>query len=181
MKTRWSEFIELSMPQKGYREFLKTWVKNASNGVKNEKALMIYGYGQSGKTTLGDIIEAVIGKQICTHVSLSDLNNQSIRYDIKDYAALIIDELTARENTGILKCMIDDDSMIVKKRYSRVGNECNESWPNIIIITNDRDMVGIERRSAIIRMHSVEKFIDNKNILDELLSEIDSIRGWFLD
>ena len=43
MKTKFEEFIELSIPSIEQRESMRLWVKNALNGIKNEKALILYG------------------------------------------------------------------------------------------------------------------------------------------
>lgn len=180
MKTKFEKFIEESIPNQAHRESMRVWVKNALNGIKNEKSLMLYSDYPTGKTTLSKLICYLFPTDACWFCALEDLDNIYFRYQVKDSGLIIIDGFSESGSSGAMKCMIDNLAMTVKKRHSLIGMETHSEWPNILTISNQLDGGGAERRSIIIPM---QRNGDNplvKNLLSDLTHEREFITDWFL-
>ena len=179
MKTKFEEFIELSIPSIEQRESMRLWVKNALNGIKNNKALILYGVGPSGKSTLLSIIESIIGEGFGFINADYGYLNSMYTLDIVSRAGIIVfADFPRGNNSGRLKCLIENESMITKE-IGKDSVRCS-AWPNVIIHANRMPEDSILRRSIVIKMEYDESIHNDPNFLFDVLADKKSALDWFL-
>jgi uncharacterized protein DUF5906/D5-like protein/bifunctional DNA primase/polymerase-like protein len=87
-----------------------------------EKAIMLYGNGDNGKSVFIKLIEAFVGPQNCSHVPLQELDNDKFSSAdlygklVNTFADLKSQKLMA---TGNFKTLVSGDSVRAQKKYGQ--------------------------------------------------------------
>jgi putative DNA primase/helicase len=87
-----------------------------------EKAIMLYGNGDNGKSVFIKLIEAFVGSQNCSHVPLQELDNDKFSSAdlygklVNTFADLKSQKLMA---TGNFKTLVSGDSVRAQKKYGQ--------------------------------------------------------------
>jgi putative DNA primase/helicase len=87
-----------------------------------EKAVMLYGNGDNGKSVFIKLIEAFVGPENCSHVPLQELDND--RFSSADLYGKVVNtfaDLTAQKlmATGNFKTLVSGDSVRAQKKYGQ--------------------------------------------------------------
>jgi P4 family phage/plasmid primase-like protien len=87
-----------------------------------EKAVMLYGNGDNGKSVFIKLIESFVGPENCSHVPLQDLDND--RFSSADLYGKVVNtfaDLTAQKlmATGNFKTRVSGDSVRAQKKYGQ--------------------------------------------------------------
>jgi DNA helicase TIP49 (TBP-interacting protein) len=72
--------------------YLITFVENIKNGLPNEKMIILYGPGRTGKTTLKNNITSFLGNTLCGSYVMSG----SIIYEENIKKLIVLDELYSK-------------------------------------------------------------------------------------
>ena len=124
--------------QKVLAEFLGyVFVKNGSNTLKEEKALILYGTGANGKSVFFEIVNALLGTEnVCSYSlqSLTDVNGYyraMIANKLVNYAS----EINGNLETSIFKQLVSGEPIEARlphgrpmqiRQYSKLIFNCNE-------------------------------------------------------
>jgi P4 family phage/plasmid primase-like protien len=87
-----------------------------------EKAVMLYGNGDNGKSVFIKLIEAFVSPENCSHVPLQDLDND--RFSSADLYGKVVNtfaDLTSQKlmATGNFKTLVSGDSVRAQKKYGQ--------------------------------------------------------------
>jgi P4 family phage/plasmid primase-like protien len=87
-----------------------------------EKAVMLYGNGDNGKSVFIKLIEAFVGPENCSHVPLQDLDND--RFSSADLYGKVVNtfaDLTSQKlmATGNFKTLVSGDTVRAQKKYGQ--------------------------------------------------------------
>lgn len=87
-----------------------------------EKAVMLYGNGDNGKSVFIKLIEAFVGSGNCSHVPLQDLDND--RFSSADLHGKVVNtfaDLTSQKlmATGNFKTLVSGDTVRAQKKYGQ--------------------------------------------------------------
>jgi DNA helicase TIP49 (TBP-interacting protein) len=69
--------------------YLVTFIENIKNGIVNEKMIILYGAGRTGKTTLKNNITSYLGNDVCGNYIMSG----SIIYEENIKKLIVLDEI----------------------------------------------------------------------------------------
>lgn len=177
MKTKFEEFIEASMPSVGQRGSFKAWIKNVINGVKNDKALILYGIGPCGKSMLIRLIDVILEGE-CLYADYGILRTEYHRNDIKDSKLIFFSGYPTTGHGGRIECLIENTPMTI--RGIGKNKHYHDSWPNVLIEANALPNDSLARRSITINMGLNESSLMDAKLLAKLMDEKESIRDWFL-
>lgn len=163
-----------------YEEFSSILLRDS---VRLEKVYMYVGGGANGKSTFLNVVEALVGKENISNVSIHDLiygRFAKSRLDGKSaniFADISDDELS---KVGILKAIVSGDSIDVEKKgkdpfsmknYAKLFYSCNQ-LPEI-----NEDTDAVFRRFIITEWNQQFKGDkDNKNLIFEITTD-DELSG----
>lgn len=157
-----------------------------SHNSKAEKAFFLYGSGKNGKSVLAQIIEALIGSENVSCISLEALNNQ---FGIASMVNKMVNisaenELKGKLNTQIFKSIISGDTVNVTRKY-REDMTCHFSTKLIMLVNNlptTGDVsYGFFRKIVILPFKVRFEETQDVNLVDKLKREILGILNWALD
>lgn len=119
-------------------EFLGyVFVKNGSNSLKEEKALILYGTGANGKSVFFEIVNALLGIENVSSFSLQSLTdiNGYYRAMIANKLVNYASEINGNLETSIFKQLVSGEPVEARlpygrpmqiKQYSKLVFNCNE-------------------------------------------------------
>ena len=172
----WMRFI---VPDQDDREMLLEFVGySMTRDVRQQKFMILNGEGGTGKSTVIRMIEAVIGSNNLSSISLNELTQRFSAYGLlgrllNSCADL---ELTALEDTSTIKKALGEDTLrgeakgkdaFAFKSYAKMVFSCNE-----LPIVKAEKTNGFYRRLLIITMNRVPAVV-KPDLFDQLRNEID--------
>ena len=126
--------------------------------LRLEKFLMLVGEGGNGKSTMLDVLQAMIGHDNCSHLSLNNIGDRFMRGSMQDKLVNISSDMSrvSKTDEGILKMLVSGDlictdrknkSAIMMKPTAKLVFACNE-LPGIADRSN-----GIWRRAIFMPLN----------------------------
>ncbi len=173
------EWLSFIVPDQDDREMLLEFAGYAmTRDVRQQKFLILNGEGGTGKSTVIRMIEAVIGSNNLSSISLSELTQRFSAYGLlgKLLNSCADLELTALEDTSTIKKALGEDTLRGEakgkdafpfKSYAKLIFSCNE-----LPIVKAEKTNGFYRRLLILTMNRVPATVKT-DLFDQLRKEID--------
>ena len=173
------EWLGFIVPDQDDREMLLEFAGySMTRDVRQQKFMILNGEGGTGKSTVIRMIEAVIGSNNLSSISLSELTQRFSAYGLlgrllNSCADL---ELTALEDTSTIKKALGEDTLRGEakgkdafpfKSYAKLIFSCNE-----LPIVKAEKTNGFYRRLLILTMNRVPATVKT-DLFDQLRNEID--------
>jgi putative DNA primase/helicase len=163
------------------------FIKNNSNSLKEEKALVLYGGGANGKSVFFEIVSALLGGENVSNFSLQSLTNENGYFRAKLANKLVnyASEINGKLESSIFKQLVSGEPVearlpygqpFILKQYAKLILNCNE-LPKEVEQTN-----AFFRRFLIIPFDVVippEK--QDKNLHNKIIeNELSGVFNWVL-
>lgn len=136
------EYLNKVLPDKERQQVLSeflgfVFIKQGSNSLKEEKALILYGTGANGKSVFFEVVNALLGNENVSSYSLQSLTDASGYYramvanKLVNYAS----EINGNLETSIFKQLVSGEPVEARlpygkpmqiKQYSKLIFNCNE-------------------------------------------------------
>lgn len=115
----WHRFLERVLPEPEVQQVVAEFVGYCLTARHTlEKMMWLYGEGQNGKSVTLEIIEAVLGTENVSYLSLSDLTNDEVkRAGIEGKMLNISHESGKDVNGNVLKQLTSGERVVVKHLY----------------------------------------------------------------
>lgn len=116
------EFLDYILPNKDDQQIIAEFLGYAflpNSYLKLEKALLLVGDGQNGKSTLGEIVRKIYGDQNVSSYTLSSLcqENGYYRAMLQNKLLNFASEISGKMDTTIAKALISGENIEVRKPY----------------------------------------------------------------
>lgn len=97
------------------------FIKNGFEGLKLEKALILFGSGQNGKSVIFDIVTALFGRQNISNYSLQSLTEEKGFYRAKISNKLLnyASEINGKLETSLFKAMVSGEPVEACLKYGQ--------------------------------------------------------------
>ena len=146
---RWLEFI---VPQPDDREMLLQYMGYClTRDTRQQKFMILYGSGGSGKSTVIKMIETMIGAQNISNISLKELSQRFASYGLlgKTLNSCADLEVSALEDTSVIKKILGEDSL----RGEPKGKQdiYFKNYAKLIFSTNELPLVISEKTNGFYR------------------------------
>ena len=172
----WLSFIA---PERDDREMLLQFAGySMTRDVRQQKFLILLGEGGSGKSTVIKLIEAVIGEENLSNVSLAQLGQRFASYGLmgKLLNSCADLEVTALEDTSTLKKLLGEDRLSAEAKGKDAVSF--KSYAKLIFSTNELPIVKAERTNGFYRrllILEMNRIPDGKraDFFEELTGELD--------
>lgn len=160
-------FLEFAIPDKDDREMLLEYIGLCcSIDISQQKMLVICGEGGTGKSTIINLIQKIVGKQNTSNVAMSKLseNFQAIRMMGKLLNACADLEIDALDDVTKIKQLVGEDSM--SDSYKGKDIISFDNYAKLLFSTNELPLVrnektdGFYRRLLILTMNEVPEHRD---------------------
>lgn len=150
-----------------------------------EKSFILFGPGRSGKSTFINIIEFILGKDHCSHVTIQNLSTKFQNATLYGKLANTFADLPSKaiQDTSFFKTLVSGDSIVVEEKgqtpfsfnnKARLLFSCNELPANYVDRTD-----GFFRRLIILPfLNQVEESKIDTKLLTKLQNEVDGIIQW---
>lgn len=176
------EWLSFIVPDQADREMLLGYAGYClTRDTRQQKFLILNGEGGTGKSTVIRMIEAMIGSENISNISLSELTQRFASYGLlgKLLNSCADLELQALEDTSTLKKTLGEDTL----RGEAKGHDAFsfKSYAKLIFSTNELPVVkaertnGFYRRLLILPMNRVPE-VKRADLFDKLSQEI----GYFI-
>ena len=173
---KWLQFI---VPEKDDREMLLQYTGYClTRDTRQQKFMILYGSGGSGKSTVIRLIEAMIGAENISNISLKELSQRFASYGLlgKTLNSCADLEVSALEDTSVVKKILGEDSL----RGEPKGKQdiYFKNYAKLIFSTNELPLVlsektnGFFRRLLILNMNNQPEK-KRADYLDLLKGELD--------
>lgn len=135
-----NQYLNRVLPEKELQDIITEflgYVFMPQDGLKLEKALLLYGSGANGKSVLFDIINALFGKENICSYSISELTDDKgySRAMLGDKLLNYASELSSKFETSVLKQLISGEPISARLPY---GNPFNmHSYAKFMFNVND--------------------------------------------
>ncbi|MCF8272976.1 MAG: DUF5906 domain-containing protein [Flavobacteriaceae bacterium] len=164
------------------------FIKNNSNKLKEEKALILYGSGANGKSVFFEIVSALLGDQNISNFSLQSLTNENGYFRAKLANKLVnyASEINGKLESSFFKQLVSGEPVEARlpygqpftlRQYAKLIFNCNE-LPKEVEQTN-----AYFRRFLIIPFDVVippEK--QDKNLHNKIIeNELSGVFNWVLE
>ena len=175
--------------QKVLAEYLGSlFIKNGSNLLKEEKALILYGTGANGKSVFFEIVNALLGSEYVSSFTLQSLTNENGYFRAKLANKLVnyASEINGKLEASIFKQLVSGEPVEARlpygqpfmlKQYAKLIFNCNE-LPKDVEHTN-----AYFRRFLIIPFDvTIPENEQNKNLHNEIIeNELSGVFNWVLE
>ena len=172
----WLQFI---VPQLDDREMLLQFMGYClTRDTRQQKFMILYGSGGSGKSTVIKMIETMIGSQNISNISLKELSQRFASYGLlgKLLNSCADLEVSALEDTSVIKKILGEDSL----RGEPKGKDAISfrNYAKLVFSTNELPLVIYEKTNGFYRrlmILNMTRQPDNKraDYLELLKREID--------
>lgn len=139
----WERFLESVMPEAEHRQFLRRWFGYClTSETKEQKLLIFLGYGANGKSTLLDIVQAVLGDDFAIQGSPDLLvdkprdSHPTNRMDLFGRRLVVCTETELEQKLAesLLKQLTGSD--VIRGRQMRQDNWQFQPTQKLILCTN---------------------------------------------
>lgn len=153
--------------------------------LKLEKALVLYGQGDNGKSVFFDIINALLGEQNVSNISLSSLSRPEKRADLGQALLNFDSEINDRCDVDFFKKLTSGEPIDARRLYKNVHimrNYARLAFNANVLPKNTEHTEGFFRRFLIVpfteRITELEKDRDlARKIID---SELSGVFNWVM-
>lgn len=157
-------------------------------------ALFMYGTGANGKSTTLDVLEAMLGRDNCSSMSLEELCERFATYFLQNKLVNLATETNSRNPMGteLLKKMISGDKVTCEAKYGQKFQF--RPYAKFIAALNDPPVIpdksyGFGRRILVLNFE--RRFLPEEiaarsleiggKMSDYLIEEIDGVFGWAVE
>lgn len=164
------------------------FIKHGSNGLKEEKALVLYGTGANGKSVFFEVVNALLGAENISSFSLQSITNDNGYYRAKLANKLVnyASEINGKLESSIFKQMVSGEPVearlpygqpMMLKEYAKFLFNCNELPKDVEHTT------AYFRRFLIIPFDvTIPPGEQNKQLHNEIIDgELSGVFNWVLD
>lgn len=164
------------------------FIKNNSNRLKEEKALILYGTGANGKSVFFEVVSALLGSNNTSNYSLQSLTNENgyFRAKIGNKLVNYASEINAKLESSLFKQLVSGEPVEARLpygqpftlyQYAKLIFNCNE-LPREVEHTN-----AFFRRFLIIPFDvTIPKEEQDKNLHSKIIEkELSGVFNWVLD
>ena len=152
-----------------------------------QKALFLYGTGANGKTTVLDVLQAAVGRENTSSLSLADLTQRFKAQFLRDKLINLATETNTRDPlaTELLKAVIGGDPITAEQKY---GEQFQfRPYAKFITAMNDSPIIpdksyGFGRRIIVLTFE--RRFTDEEikpRMADYLIEEIEGVFNWMVE
>lgn len=182
---KWETFLNQMLPYADTQQLLGEYIGYCfTKGIKTEKMLVLYGNGSNGKSVVLEIIEALLGKECVSNVSLSDLTTDPERRALLEGKLVNISHESDREiKYDVLKTMVSGEPITIRVLYKGSRNMTNYAK----LITSFNDLPRPENTHGYFRRWILMPFDvtipDEEQDLDlstKIAKELPGILNWVL-
>lgn len=173
------EWLNFIVPDADDREMLLQYMGLClTRDTRQQKFLILVGEGGSGKSTLINLLERMVGAENCSHISLKELTQRFAAIGLmgKMVNSCADLETSAIEDASILKKLLGEDSL----RGEAKGRDAISfnSYARLIFSTNELPTVLNERSNGFFRRllslnMSKQPKSKRTNFLESLTEEVD--------
>lgn len=188
---RWLKFLEEIFPED------KSWNKRnllqqyfgycLLRDSRYQRALYLYGTGANGKSTVIDVLTAMVGQENTSSLSLNDLS-QKFRASFLEHKLINISAETSRTDpveSSIFKQIVDGSLLMSEQKYGKPYQF--RSYAKWVVAFNEPPTIsdksyGLERRVLVLdfnRRFSPHEI--KERYQDYLIEEIDEVFQWAVD
>lgn len=164
------------------------FIKHGSNGLKEEKALVLYGTGANGKSVFFEVVNALLGIENVSSYSLQSITNDNGYFRAKLANKLVnyASEINGKLESSIFKQMVSGEPVEARlpygqpfmlKEYAKFVFNCNELPKDVEHTT------AYFRRFLIIPFDvTIPPGEQNKQLHNEIIdAELSGVFNWVLD
>lgn len=181
----WQAFLDRMLPEAEAQKVLAEYFCYILMKThRYERMLWLYGPGQNGKSTVLNVLEALLGSANISTISLSQLTkDQKIRHGI-EHKMLNISSETGRDvDADVLKQLVTGEKVTIERKYHDARQ--TDDYGKFIVATNNmpkaEDTFAFFRRMIIMPFEVVipdsEK---DTHLIDKLKEELPGILNWVL-
>jgi P4 family phage/plasmid primase-like protien len=155
-------------------------------GPNMEAVAILVGSGANGKSTVLNQVEAVLGRDNVSHISLEDLGHNFRLAQLKGKHANVVNDMNHVDKfkEGVLKQITSRDAIQYEEKYKDAAT----MYPfakmifgtNILPSINDRSEATHRRLLIIPFLESFLNAAADKNLGQKLLAELSGIANWML-
>jgi P4 family phage/plasmid primase-like protien len=149
-----------------------------------QKALFLYGTGANGKSTVLDVLQAMVGRENTSSLSLADLTQRFKAQFLREKLINLATETNTRDPlaTELLKAIISGDPITAEQKY---GEQFQfRPFAKFITAMNDAPVIpdksyGFGRRIIVLTFE--KRFTDEEikpRMADYLIEEIEGVFNW---
>jgi P4 family phage/plasmid primase-like protien len=188
---RWHDFLKEVFPEDD--EYAKRGLLQQFFGYcllrdcRYQKALFLYGTGANGKSTVLDVLQAAVGRDNTSSLSLADLTQRFKAQFLRDKLINLATETNTKDPlaTELLKAIIAGDPITAEQKY---GEQFQfRPFAKFVTAMNDAPIVpdksyGFGRR--IIVLNFERRFTDEEikpRMAEYLIKELDGIFNWMVE
>jgi len=155
--------------------------------ARYQKALFLYGTGSNGKSTVIDVLQAMVGKENTSSLSLNDMA-QKFRASFLEHKLINLSSETSRSDpveSSFFKQVVDGSQIMSEQKYGKPYQF--RSYAKWIVAMNDAPVIadksyGFQRRMVSLYFNLR---LEGKDIIpkyeDYLIEEIDGIFNWAVE
>lgn len=179
---RWEGFLKNVVANDEQITLLRSWMgKLLGDGQRPEKMLLLVGAGASGKTTLLNLLSALVGEG----KSLNRLPNMKTPFEVaelKDKRLIVLDAEQSQKVGKIstrIKTLLGGDLLVGRKKYQEMETFIPDCA--VACATNHVEQIGdlaLDSRTLRIDMSPVA--VRDPDLFDHLLAEGAEIKEWAL-
>ena len=153
----YDKFLQEVLPDEELRDVVHEFIGYVFlRYMKLEKVLVMDGEGSNGKSTLGDIVSALVGKVNITNFSLEALNKETARFEIVGKLLNFSSENKKGLSSELLKAIASREPIQVKRLYEQPFS--TDDLPRLIMNTNGIPLDQGESTYAFIRRFLIIPF-----------------------
>ena len=188
---RFQAYLDRVLPDKSKQEVLAEYlgyvfIKNAV--LKLEKALILYGDGQNGKSVLFDIIMKLFGPENISNFSLQSLTDDKgyhrsmLTGKLLNYAS----EISTRLNTTTFKMLVSGEPLEARQIYGKpfiLENYARMMFNTNVLPKDIENNIGFFRRFIIIHFDQlITEAEKDVNLANSIINyELSGVFNWVLD
>lgn len=182
----WQAFLDRVLPEAEAQKVLAEYFCYILMKThRYERMLWLYGPGQNGKSTVLNVLEALLGSANISTISLSQLTkDQKIRYGI-EHKMLNISSETGRDiDADVLKQLVTGEKVTIERKYHDARQ--TDDYGKFIVATNN--MPKAEDTFAFFRRLIIMPFVvvipdseKDTHLIDKLKEELPGILNWALE